>query len=142
MLAVAVLVGSGCGGGDGEETVSRAEYLQRADAICAGAEDRKNAALEAEFARREAAGEGMTRQDELTLVRRVALPPIDRMVEQLAALPDPARAAAKAASIVAAFEAATEAVAENPASALADSTPFDRANALASEFGLEACAAI
>lgn len=132
---------SGCGGEDGgSETVSRAEYVQRARAICATAEKQKNAAIEAEFARLNEEGRELGQEAELRMVRTIALPPISRMVEELAALPPPSAGAASAEAIVAAYEEAVEKVAAEPLSVLSEPTPFTPANTLASDFGLDTCA--
>jgi len=142
IAAIALLaIAFGCGGDDGgDETVSRAEYVQRANAICAKAEKQKNAAIEAEFARLGEEVQRLGQEAELQMVRTVALPPISRMVEQLAALPNPDADAAEAEAIVAAYEAAVEEVADEPVSVLSDPTPFTPADGLAEDFGLEACA--
>jgi hypothetical protein len=138
-LALGALI-LGCGGGSDSAAITRAEFAKQANGICAHAEARKNAALQAYFARTQQAPQGA---DEIKLVTTVALPPIKAMSEELGQLPIPSDGGNKAEAIVVAFETAIAKVEADPKSVLSQTNdPFGEANKLAAKSGMKACAAI
>ncbi|MEX2105883.1 MAG: hypothetical protein WD810_03190 [Solirubrobacterales bacterium] len=138
-FAIASLA-AGCGSGD--ESLTKAEFIERGDAICAKAESRKNAVLEAAFLKQSESKKPLDRAAELKLVTTVALPPIVQMTDRLAALEPPSEEEDKARAIVEAYEEGIAGVESDPSSVLGGANPFAEADELAEEFGFEACSEI
>lgn len=137
-LLAALLIAS-CGGST-DGTMSKAEFVERGDEICARAESEKNAALEKALSEESRAASAKQREE--ALVTEVALPPIDRMTLELAELGEPAVGAPQARAMVAAFEAGVAKLKRDPSSALKGADPFEKAGSLAAQFGFEACSDI
>jgi hypothetical protein len=132
---------AGCGGEAGEG-LTKAEFVERGDAICSRAETRKNERLTTALNRLAEAGEQLTPAREEELVRSVALPPIEQMVEELSELPPPAGDEERVASMLTAYEEAIVEVAADPAAAIGGSQPFSEAGEMAADYGFEACAEV
>jgi len=135
-VLVISLVGAGCGD---DSSLTKAEFIQQGDAICAKAESKKNADLEAAFKKQVNAGKPMNKAFEQNLVTTVALPPVVSMTEELATLDAPDE---DAEAIVSAYESSIEGIEENPSSVLDGSNPFEEADKLAANYGFKACAEI
>jgi hypothetical protein len=139
-LMIAV-VAVGCGA-SGSTSPTKAEFAQRADAVCGRAEEKRNAAVEA-FAKKHSLGEGTpSKAVAEKLVTEAALPPFQDMTAQLAELEPPSGEEDQVKAIVEGFERAIEEVEEDPSSALAGSVdPFSKVSRAASSYGLKTCAA-
>jgi hypothetical protein len=147
--AIAVLIGAliavtalaGCGGGDGDETseITKAQFINRADAICQKANEDKQQAIAASFKKRSLTSlpENKKVQEEIVLE---AIPPLKKMTKELGALGAPSGDEKKVESMVDSYEAGIESIEEDPAGALGESyDAFDKANQMAAAYGLEAC---
>jgi hypothetical protein len=142
-LAAAALVlgGGGCGGSDGSQTeaatVTKAQFIRRADATCAKAEKRQLALVQ-KFGERETQ---QSEDAELELVRFAGVPPLAVEAEELAVLPLPSADARQAEAFLEAFEQGVEQAEQNPG-ALLNSTqnPFEKSEELAARFGFKVCA--
>jgi hypothetical protein len=139
-LAV-LAIGAGCGGGD-DDSLSKAEFVKQADAICTQKEAEKNKALEAGF--QQAGKEGKKgKKVEEELVTDTALPPISEMTEELGDLGAPSGEEDKAEAMVEAFEEEVEKIEGDPGSVLTGAGgEFAKANKLAKEMGLKVCSQI
>jgi hypothetical protein len=143
-LIATVLIGvilMGCGGSSESKSLDRAEFTKQADAICRKAEEKKSAALEAAIARGGQSPKPLGRAGEENLVLTVALPPIDEMTKELAALGVPTRDGGQVVAIVKDFEKAIKAVRDKPSSVLTGD-PFAEANDAAREYGFKYCSEI
>lgn len=142
LLTVALL--SGCGGSRADsESVSKAEYVARADEICKHGEAEKNSALKAALKELGRRHETLTRKHEEELVTDSALPPIKRMAEGLKRIDRPVEEADKARQLVAAYEKEIRHLEEDPASVVDGSGgAFAEADELARVLGMKYCAAI
>jgi len=141
VLAILV-VGVGCGGDDDEGgSLTKAEFAKQADAICARQESEKNKALEKAYAD---AGQGAGQQKEQErIIADVALPPVAVMAEELADLGTPSGEEEKAEEMVEAIEAEVGKIEDDVAGTVEGKVgTFDKANKIAQEFGMKACAAI
>jgi hypothetical protein len=129
---------SGCGGSDDEPSLTKAEFIKQGDAICAEAEEKKNAALAKAFQKKENQSSQKAVQERL--VTDVALPPIAAMAEELSDLGAPDD---KATAIVEGYEAAVEEIEEDPAAAVSsEKGPFAQPDKLAAEYGFKECSGI
>jgi hypothetical protein len=149
VLSVACAAAAGCGG-SGDETTSQStepaasgttkevtsqkppSFAEQANTIC------RNAESEREKVVTEATEEGKD-SDQASLVTEVALPPIQKMIEELKALTPPKGDEKKVQAIIAAFEKGVVELEANPADFAADVNAFAKADRLAEEYGLTDC---
>lgn len=135
-LAIALIV-AGCGSSE-PDPLTKAEFIKQGNAICVQAGQERDAAL------KQAAKEGAQRSEESSeaeldrYVTEVALPPIQKMTEELGGLGAPKKDERQVAAIVRGFEEGTEKLEANPHSALGGD-PFTGANKLAAAYGLTDC---
>jgi hypothetical protein len=141
-ILVVLAMGVGCGGGDDDSSLSKAEFVKQADEVCTRAESKKNKDLEAAF--QQLGKEGKSgKQAEEELVTGTALPPISEMTEELKDLGAPSGEEDQVDAMISAFEEEVEKVEGDPASVINGSGgEFNKANQLAKEMGLEACSQI
>jgi hypothetical protein len=135
LLAIGVLLPTvGCGGGD-QPTVSKAEFMKQAAAICAQFQK------ESEQAFREAVGKHafVTRAEKEEWFLDSGLPPVDRMVERLGELDRPQGQKTEVEAILAKFEEEIQQSEAHPYHALIGN-PFEDADRLVKSSGLGDCA--
>lgn len=156
-LAGLALVLAGCGGDDDEETttaastqattpvvatVTKAEYIAQADAICKTEDAASQAAAAAAI---EALGvEGEPSDAQLTKIAGdIAVPSFEKQLTALRALPKPEADAAAIDAIYADLESAVTKAKEDPSILLASSAaaenPLAAAAAKAQAFGMKEC---
>jgi len=141
--AVAILaIVAGCGGGDDNSSLTKEEFSQKGNAICSRATADQQKALTDTYRKLEKEGAEGKKAEE-TIVKTAALPPIAKMTEELGDLGTPEGEEAKAEEMVKAFEAEVRKIEEDPQGALQGTVgSFDKANKLATQFNMEACAGI
>jgi hypothetical protein len=140
-LGVLVLL-AGCGSGDStaaqqDETISFAQYIQRADAICTKTDkvQKKLATKVGEEGANLQSKEGLE-----VLVVKAALPPLDDEARELAELQLPAREAKKAERYLAAVHKGIKFTEEEPlALPNAEPGPFNEAEEIARSVGFKVC---
>jgi len=139
-VVVGLVLVAGCGG-DGEQTVSKEEYLKRASTICK--EGNQELAAESKKAFRDVkAGEKPTAEQLERYARDVVVPMVRRQVEELRALPDPEGAADQVDEIYDAFEEALDRVDEKPSLLTDNPNVFDvfkEADELSEKYGFPVC---
>jgi hypothetical protein len=144
LLAIA-LIAAGCGGGsDSTSTtaLSKKEFLRQGNQICAEGNKEINAGFE-EFIK----VNHLSHKQEPTTAQRaelaetVFLPAVTRQVEGVKALGAPSGEEEQVEEIIDAAEEAIEKGEEEPAALVVEKGgPFAKANKLAGEYGLTACA--
>lgn len=141
VLAV-LAVGAGCGGDDDSSSLTKAEFVKQADAICKKQEEKKNNELTAAYEKLgKEKKEGKKEQE--AVITDVALPPISQMTEELADLGAPEGEEEKVEEMVGAFEEEVQKIEDDPAGTLTGKVgTFDEANKLAKDFGLKDCSLI
>lgn len=143
VLAIA-LIAAGCGSGSSTSTtasvaLSKAEFLKQGNQICAEGNKKINAEVE-EFIKENNLRHNQepTQAQKEELAETVFLPNVTEQVEGVNSLGPPD---SEAAAVIVAAEEAIEKGEEDPASLVTDSGgPFTKANKLAREYGLTACA--
>lgn len=134
---VATMVGAACGDDDGGSAITRAEFIEAADAICADFEERFDALGE------ELAADA-TFEDVARLFLDEGLPLFREQIEELRALEAPEADAEELARLWDDLEEATEeleqAIEEDPQGTLSgELDPFAEQKATAQEYGFEEC---
>jgi hypothetical protein len=141
-LAVGILF-AGCGGGEdssGSGSISKEEFIAKADAIC----KQSNKRMEAAF------GKFLKENPELTkptdprfqqLVGDVMIPNLEREIEELKALGVPDGDGEKVDAMISALEEGLETAEDNPQVVTGSSsdTIFGIASRIAGEYGIEVC---
>jgi hypothetical protein len=140
ILALAALVVTGCGG-DSEsqttESLTKAQYVKQADAICKRQNEKKDAALNKAYEELQKEKTGAGRAGEEKIIE-IALPPIAEMTEEVAELGVPTEQSEEAEKFVGEMEAAISEVQDDPSLAL-DEEPFEGAKARAARLGFKQC---
>lgn len=150
-VLVAAVVMFGCGGsssgsGGGSDTtvsessISKAEYVKQAEAVC----EKGNEELEADFATFVKEKENVKKASEadyVELLEKVVAPNISAEVEELRELDVPKGDASQVGAMLIAREESLSIAEEEPKAMVADSEKvFGKATKLASAYGLKACA--
>ena len=137
---VLTLVLASCGDGGGEDptaTLTKAEYLEKADAICTRTEQKQAAALQT-FG--EEHGPLGSRPGEEEVVIAVGLPPLRAQIEEIEGLSMPAGDEKQLGELYDQWHRAIKAVQANPSSILrAGPTPFTLAEQMARTYGFRVC---
>jgi hypothetical protein len=140
VLFVVLACLSGCGG-DGQtsssESLTKAQFIKRASAICRSEEARKTRAL------RSASGRGKnylngSRRDLERLISEAILPLYAEMIEEIAELSPPPEDAARVERIVSRYERKLAEAEANPGRQIVDDS-FTEVNQLAASYGIEDC---
>jgi hypothetical protein len=130
----------GCGGGDDDEepaSLTKVQYVKRADDICAQTEKRQRKLL-GQF-QRENPKAGNSPQALEQMISVAALPPMKEQVQELAELPPPDKEAAKAEAYLNALEKGLKAAEKEPGALLAEPGAFNKAEEASQAFGFKTC---
>lgn len=141
-LLVAALVAAGCGGGDDSsaaDSISKEEFIAKADAICKRSNERMEAALVDVIK-----GESLKKLSEAKsekLVGSVLVPNISRELEELKELGVPDGDDERVDAMISALEEGLETAEDNPevVATTSSDTIFGIASRIAQEYGLETC---
>jgi hypothetical protein len=137
-----VLVVAGCGGGGSStstSSISKAQFIKKADAVCATGNKR----LEADFAAFLQEKKNLRDPSEADfeeLVGKVVVPNLDREIKEIRALGVPSGDEDEVGEIVTAIEEGLETAENDPKAAVNSSEAvFGVSSRLAKEYGLEVC---
>ncbi len=140
-----LVVAVGCGGADGSDTttVTKAEFVKQAGAICKKTAARRDAAALALFKEQRERGEPsrqeVKEQTEEVLTDAV-LPALDQMANELAELDAPVDDGTQIDAIIESYrEAIQEAESEPSAVVTGESNPLIEPRKLAVAYGIKAC---
>lgn len=138
VLAIAAsLIVAGCGGSS-SESLTKAEYVRKGNAICGKWQQGRTELFEEFAAEFEKNGTEPTDADkEKALVK--LMQPYEEATSKLAELDPPDGEEAKVNAMVAAMEKAASQVKANPQSVISSSVPFIKPNKLAEAYGLKEC---
>jgi hypothetical protein len=140
LFGVLVIALVGCGSSD-EDSLTKAEFVNQANAICGKAEKEKDEDLLSYMKENPAAAKGLTASVEQELVG-VAAPPLRQMTEELGDLGAPEGDEDAVSAIIESFEAAIATLEEDPKAVMAGSNPFAEADKLSAQYGIKTCAEI
>ena len=136
LLLVGLLAGvTGCGGGSSTSaSLTKKQYLKKAQEICEEGE-KEQLELAAKYLKKNPGAE------EEDMVLPAAIPPLQKQIERIKALPAPEGDEAKIEAFVKASEQALKEGEANPQELLSStSNPFDKANKLGEKYGFTNCA--
>jgi hypothetical protein len=131
-----LLAVGGCGGGDSSEaTLTKKQFISRAESICQQAETEQLQKATKYLQENPGA-------EEQDAVIPAGLPPIEEELTQLEALGLPKGGEAEIEAFLEALDDALEKAKEDPESVLVQQgNPFGKPNQIAGKYGLKACAA-
>jgi hypothetical protein len=141
-IAVALVV-AGCGGGGDSGTtassISKEEFISKADAICKKGTERMQAAI-GRLLKKQPNITKVTKDEQEKIVATVMVPSVSREVKELRALGVPDGDEERVDAIIAALEEGVE-TAERDPEAVTNSSEviFGIASRLAGEYGAEVC---
>jgi hypothetical protein len=141
-FAVVVLF-AGCGGGEDSSasgSISKEEFIAKADAVCA----KTNKRMETELGKFLTSGEQITnlsKADNERFVTKVLIPNLEKEIDEIKALGVPTEDEERAKAMVAALEEGLETAEADPEALAASSSDivYGIATRLAGEYGLKVC---
>jgi hypothetical protein len=139
---VGLVVLAGCGGSDSttsstSETLTKSEFVAKANAICA----KGNQEIRAEGKKLFSSGQAPSKAAQEKFVTGTVIPSIQQQVDGVDALPAPAGDEQKVQAIVDAARSALAKVKQDPAliTEQAQSDPFAQADKLTNAYGMTQC---
>jgi hypothetical protein len=143
--ATAILfIVAGCGGGDDSSSTSssitKAQFIKQADAICAKGNKENEAEFE-EFAKEKGLSESKepTKAQQEEAISDIVAPGVQKQIEEIDALGAPEGDEGKVEAMIAAVEEGAGKIEENPASLIEGKNPLAKGSKLAKEYGLKTC---
>lgn len=139
LLLVAAAVGiAGCGGGDSETTLSKAEFIKQANQACRQGETERLEAVEGTAKKLKVEPGELPTPGEEKKIMLAALAGYEKSTQKLKELV-PSDQAEQLAPLIEAREGVAKQVHENADSITPSEVEFKKANLLAGEYGLEDC---
>jgi hypothetical protein len=145
LIAVAVfaaLLVAGCGGGGGSSStsISKEEFITKADAICKKGTERLQTAI-AGVLKNQPNITKVTKGEQEKIVVTVMVPSVNREAKELRALGVPSGDEERVDAMITALEEGVETAEQDPEAVTASSDAiFGIASRIAGEYGLTACA--
>lgn len=137
VLAAAVLIFAGCGGGGDETTaLTKAEFVKQANAICKEAEQERLNEVKRVIATVDPDG---TKQERDKAVQDVFVDPYEGAAEEIESLGAPSGDGAKIEALTDAMKASLRKVEKNPRLVGRSNIQFAESNKLANDYGLTNC---
>ena len=133
-LAVLVaLLAAGCGSSGGEESLSKQDFVRKANAICGKWQQERGERFREASSKFKPPVTQAKREKAILLV----LAPYGKAAESVAELPPPEGEEEKVEAISTAMEEAYAQAQANPGTLISSSAPFNKANELAEDYGSE-----
>src|SRR5436305_10650421 len=135
---------AGCGGGSDSSSESssmtKAQFIKQADAICAKGNEENETEFE-EFAKEKGLSEKKepTKAQQEEAISEIVAPGVRKQIEKIDALGAPEGDEGKVEAMVAAVEEGVDEIEENPASLTEGKNPLAKGSKLAKEYGLKTC---
>jgi hypothetical protein len=137
LLALAcVALAAGCGSSDSEETLTKAEFVKQAGAICEKSQEERGKAVAAVAENANPKGNVQKQQEQ---VIRKALPTYEEAARQIEELGAPEGQEEKVEALVEAMDEAAERAMADPHTAMTSNIFFREADKLAEEYKLSGC---
>lgn len=148
VVVAALLLAVGCGGsGDSAITVqtgslSKAEFIEKADAICKAAKTEFLAKYSGLIKAHKSVIGNKEKEKAIIneLVESTLSPNVESQIEQISELGAPSDYAPKVTAFLNAFQKRLDEILENPSELTASSYPFEKAESVAKKAGMNDCA--
>jgi hypothetical protein len=142
LAALVAITATGCGSSN--SSLTKAEYVRQADAICKKAEKNKKAQIEA-FLQENAppSGKKLSLEEEAKLATdfttRAVLPSLRTEADELAGLDGPNNEEEKANAIIEGFDEVVQKLEGNAAIIATKPDPFEKVARMARDYGFQTC---
>jgi len=141
VVALAAIVG-GCGGGDEEQSLTKAEFIKQGDKICKTSSDEILAGYQT-FTKQHKIKEFPSRVQGYEITEQIFIPSVEKRLEALRALNPPPGDQKTVEAIWAPAEEGVEVGREDVKKVFTKGdTPFDKSNKLAKKYGFKVCGTI
>ncbi len=141
VAAVAAFLAAGCGSSGETSSLTKAQFIKKADAICDKVDKKQLAALQQAIKAEPGAAKTAAAQE--AIIVAAALPPIQAEAEELAQLSPPSGDEEEIEAIVAGIEAAVTESEEDPSDLAAGRRgSFAKPDKLAKEYGMDSCSEV
>jgi uncharacterized protein with von Willebrand factor type A (vWA) domain len=143
-FAAILLVAVGCGGGSDSSSdsssISKAQFIKQADAICEKGNEENEAEFE-EFAKENGLSEKQepTKAQQEEAISEIVAPGVQKQIDEIDALGAPEGDEKQIEAMVAAVEEGVEEIEEDPGSLTEGKNPLAKGSKLAKEYGLKTC---
>lgn len=140
VVALAVFVGGCGGGGDEEETLTKAQYVKQGSKICAKEGEKMGDDLTAYGKKHDLSNSKVSEEETAKVMEAVIFPGFEAEIEGLQELPPPEGEEEKVEAMVADFESGLEKGAEDPANFFAnENSEFGKATDALEKYGVKGC---
>jgi hypothetical protein len=141
-LAAISMIAVGCGGSDSTDSssITKAQFIKQADAICEKGNEENEAEFE-EFAEEKNLSENKepTKAQQEEAITDIVAPGVQKQIEEIDALGAPEGDEKQVEAIVTSVEEGVEEIEEDPSSLIKGENPLGKGSKLAKEYGLKAC---
>jgi hypothetical protein len=139
LCLTAAIVAAGCGSSGSDNStstvsLSKAEWIAKADAICKAGNTTTNAAAKQKFGNQRPSA-----ADIQQFTADTVLPNIAQEIDQIKALGTPSEQGAQADAVVNSAESSVNAAKANPSLLNQKNGPFEQTNKLAQAYGMKVC---
>lgn len=141
VAGLVAMIATGCGG---NSSLTKAEYVKQADAICKKAEKNKKGKIEA-FLQKNAPtpGKKLSLEEEAKFATdftiRAVLPSLRTEADELDGLDSPSNEGERANAIIEGFDEMVRKLEDNPAIIAIKPDPFEKVARMARDYGFQTC---
>ena len=140
--ALAIAIVAGCGGGDDSSdssSLSKAQFIKQADAICAKGNKEVNKEIK-EFAEENDVNTNKpTAQQQEDVITEVVAPNVQGQAEQISDLSAPSGDEKQVETLIDAVEEGVEELEADPKKLIEGKNPLSKGSKLAKDYGLKVC---
>jgi hypothetical protein len=142
-LAIAIVAGCGGGGdsttGSDSSSLTEAEFIKQADAICEKGDKESSKEVEAFVEENNVDTNKPTTKQQEEVITEVVAPNVQGQVEQISELGAPSGDEKKIEAMVDAVEEGVEEIEADPKKLIEGNNPLGKGSKLAKEYGLKSC---
>ena len=141
--AAILMIGAGCGGGSDSSSdsssLSKAQFIKQADAICEKGNKESNKEVEEFVEDNNVNTNKPTKKQQEEVITEVVAPNVQGQVEEISELSAPSGDEKKIEAMVGAVEEGVEELEADPTTLIEGKNPLGKGSKLAKEYGLKTC---
>jgi hypothetical protein len=141
--ALAIAIVAGCGGGSdsssSSSSLTKAQFIKQADAICEKGDKETNKEVEAFVEENNVDTNKPTTKQQEEVITEVVAPNVQGQAEQISELGAPSGDEKKIEAMVDAVEEGVEEIESDPKTLIEGKNPLGKGSKLAKEYGLKSC---